>query len=492
MEQFLMPLFDYQLLLLVALGTFAGIYVGAIPGLSVTMATVLLLSLTYSWDTLSALALIVGVYVGGVYGGARPAILLNMPGGPAQIATSFDGYPLAQKGEAGLAIGLSTILSIVGGMVGLLLLVFATPVLSDIALYFAHRDYLLLALLGLLLVGTMSQGAFIKSIFLACFGVFIGLVGLDLISASPRLTFGILELQSGINVIIAILGLFGFAEVLYQLSQKTTKDHKDNVVGKIIPPLAMVIKFLPLTLRTSVIGALAGVLPGVGGEIAALLGYDHAKRSTKKPSRPFGTGAYEGVIAPETANNAAIGGAFVPMLTLGIPGDAVTAVIIGALIVHGLDPGPLLITNSPDLFWVICGSLFLANLFLLIFGMTGIHLFKKVISIPKGILMPVILVLIVVGAYSINNTMIDVYWMIGFGLLGFVLRLFGFPLAPLVLGIVLGPLIDQSYRAAMITAHHDLGTFFLGYVTSPISLVLSILFVTMLLSTIKNVRKTIQ
>ncbi|MFB4213931.1 tripartite tricarboxylate transporter permease [Shouchella sp. JSM 1781072] len=488
MEQFLMPLLDYQLLLLVALGTFAGIYVGAIPGLSVTMATVLLLSLTYSWDTLSALALIVGVYVGGVYGGARPAILLNMPGGPAQIATSFDGYPLAQRGEAGLAIGLSTILSIVGGMVGLLLLVFATPVLSDIALFFAHRDYLLLALLGLLLVGTMSSGAFIKSMFLACFGVVIGLIGLDMISAAPRLTFGVLELQSGINVIIAILGLFGFAEVLFQLSQKA-QSQKDSVVGKIIPPLAMLIKFLPLTLRTSVIGALAGVLPGVGGEIAALLGYDHAKRSTKKPSRPFGEGAYEGVIAPETANNAAIGGAFVPMLTLGIPGDAVTAVIIGALIVHGLDPGPLLIVNSPDLFWVICGSLFLANLFLLLFGMSGIHLFKKVISIPKGVLMPIILVLIVVGAYSINNTMIDVYWMIGFGVLGFILRLFGFPLAPLVLGIVLGPLIDQSFRAAMITAHHDIGDFFLGYVTSPISLVLSLLFVVMLISTIKGFRK---
>ncbi|MEI3611333.1 tripartite tricarboxylate transporter permease [Pseudogracilibacillus sp. SO30301A] len=468
---FLMPILNLELLLMVALGTFAGIYVGAIPGLSVTMAVALLLSLTYSWDLLPALALIIGIYTGGVYGGSRAAILLNIPGGPSAVATTFDGYPIAQRGEAGQAMGLATITSVIGGMVGVVFLAFTTPVVSQLALHFAHRDYFLLAFMGLLLVGSLSKGSFIKSVFAAFLGIIIGLVGLDNITAVPRLTFGMLDLQRGFNIIVVILGLFGFSEVLYQMS-KSFSVTVTNKVGKIVPTLAFIIKFLPLSLQSSLIGVLSGVLPGVGGEIAALFSYDRAKKTVKKPTRPFGEGAYEGVVAPETANSAAIGGALIPMLTLGIPGDAVTAVIIGAFVIHGLNPGPLLMIDSPDMFWVITGSLFLSNIFLLIFGFMGIKAFQKIVTIPKGILLPIITVLTVIGAYSINNSITDIYWMIAFGFVGYFFRIFGFSVAPLVLGVILGPLIDKSLRASLIASQHNFGDFLLGFVTSPISLVL--------------------
>jgi len=241
-------------------------------------------------------------------------------------------------------------------------------------------------------------------------------------------------------------------------------------VSKILPSWGMVKKYLPLSMRTSGIGVVVGALPGAGGDIAALLAYDHAKRSVKNPSRPFGDGAYEGLVAPESANNAAVGGAHVPMLTLGIPGDAVTAVIIGALYIHGLNPGPMLMIQTPHLFWFLVGALCLANVFLLIFGLTGIRVFCKIMEIPKPILLPLILVLSTIGAYAINNNVVDVYWMLGFGVFGYFMKMYGFQVAPIILGIILGPLMDRSYRQAMISTEGDLLAYFASFFTSPISL----------------------
>lgn len=483
LANFVLPFTNLDLLFFVGAGTFAGIYVGAIPGLSVTMATALLLSVTYSWDMLDALALIMGVYVGGVYGGSRSAMLLNIPGAPASVATTFDGYPMSKLGEAGLGIGLATVMSFVGGIVGVFFLVFFTPVIADFALKFDHRDYFLLALMGLLLIGTLSRGAFRQSLFIAFLGVNIGLVGLDPITASPRFTFGTLALSQGINIVVAILGLFGFSEVLLQLSELRLASPVAQV-GRIIPQRKLILRLLPLALRTSVIGVFIGALPGVGGEIAALLGYDHAKRTVKHPSRPFGEGAYEGVVAPESANNAAIGGALIPMLTLGIPGDAVTAVIIGALVIHGLNPGPTLMINTPELFYVVAGSVLLANFFLLIFGFSGIRLFKKMVSVPKAYLLPAVSLLTIIGAYAINNNVTDIFWAFGFGIVGFILRINGIAVAPMVLGIILGPLLDESLRAALIADNNQIDVFLLGFVTSPISLVLSLVILLALASNI--------
>ena len=468
---FFMSWLDWQILLLTGLGTFAGIYIGAIPGLSVTMAVSILISFTFKWDVNHALALISGIYLGGVYGGSRSAILLNIPGAPAAIATGLDGYPMAKRGEAGEAIGLTTVVSVYGGFIGILALAVAAPLVSDLALMFGPREYLLLAIWGILLVGSLSGESLSKGIFSGALGALIACVGLDPMTGENRLTFGSLQLSAGISYIAAMIGFFGVAEIIAQVHELHIKAIRQKV-DKIIPSWGLVRKHLPLATRTSSIGVVVGALPGAGGDIAALMAYDHAKRTVKNPSRPFGQGAHEGLVAPESANNAAVGGAYVPMLTLGIPGDAVTAVIIGALYIHGLKPGPMLMAETPHLFWFIVGSLVLANLFLLVFGLTGIRIFAKIVETPKPILLPLILVLSAVGAYAINNNPVDVYWMLGFGLLGYFLKMYGFQVGPVILGMILGPIMDRSYRQAMMSTGNDVGLFFTEFVTTPLSLIL--------------------
>lgn len=474
LQWLLLPFTNIELLLLVAVGTLAGIFVGAIPGLSVTMAVALLLSLTYSWDVLPALALMIGVYFGGVFGGSRSSILINMPGAPSSVATSFDGYPLSQRGEARLALNLTTIFSVLGGFVGVIVLATAAPLVASFAIKFSSLDFFLLAMLGLLLVGSLSKGSMAKGIFTASLGVLIGLIGMDPLDGSQRFTFGSLSLMTGVNFIVAILGLFGLSEVFYQLKGLHDKGKLANLKKAKISMLRFMLKFVPLSMRTSVLGVLVGALPGVGADIASLLAYDHAKTTVKKPSRPFGKGSYEGVIAPEAANNAALGGALIPMLTLGIPGDAVTAIFIGALFIQGLNPGPLLMTNNPDIFWVIIGAAVLANIFMLIFGLTIVKVFLRVVKTPKPILLPIIAVISIVGAYAINNSIADVYWMLLFAIIGLFLKINNFSVAPMVLGIILGPLVEVSFRRAYISSDADVLNFLSSFFSSPISALLTI------------------
>lgn len=478
---FTLAWFDPGLLLLVAVGTFAGIYIGAIPGLSVTMAVSILISFTFAWEVNDALCLMVGIYMGGVYGGARTAILLNIPGAPSAIATALDGYPLAQKGEAGLAIGISTVMSFVGGGIGILVLAVAAPWVAEFALTFQPRDYLLLALLGILLVGSLSGESLAKGIIAGALGLLIGTVGLDPLTAEERFTFGIVELWNGISFIAVMIGLFGVSEALLQLHHLDKAVVKQQV-GRIVPAWATLRRYLPLSLQTSTIGVIIGALPGTGGDIAALLAYDHAKRVTRNPEVPFGEGAKEGLVAPETANNAAVGGAFIPMLTLGIPGDAVTAIIIGALYIHGLNPGPMLMIDSPHMFWFVVGCLTLANIFMLIFGLTGIRLFIRIVECPRGILIPLILLLSVVGAYAVNNAVTDIYWMLGFGVFGYFMKIYGYQVGPLILGVILSRLIDENWRRAIISEQESLAGFFLNLVSSPLSLVLLLAVLLVLLS----------
>ena len=462
-----------QLLLLVGLGTFAGVYVGAIPGLSVTMAVSILISFTFSWDVYPALSLMIGIYMGGVYGGSRTAILLNIPGAPSAIATALDGYPMAQRGEAGTAIGVTTVMSFIGGFIGIGVLALAAPFVSDFALTFQPRDYMLLAVLGILLVGSLSQGSLVKGIFAGALGIAIGAVGRDPLTFDERFTFGLPIMENGISFIAVMIGMFGVSEALLQLHH-VNKDAVRQKIDKIVPSFATVKKHLPLSLQTSSIGVVIGALPGTGGDIAALMAYDHAKRVTKNPERPFGTGAIEGLVAPETANNAAVGGAFIPMMTLGIPGDAVTAIMIGALFIHGLNPGPMLMIEQPHMFWFIVGALITANFFMLIFGLTGIRLFTKIVEMPRSVLIPLIMLLSIVGAYAVNNAITDVYWMLGFGLFGYFMRHYGYPLGPVILGVILSRLLDDNWRRAIISEREDLGLFFHGILTSPLSLVLFI------------------
>ncbi|OCX67337.1 C4-dicarboxylate ABC transporter permease [Thioclava sp. SK-1] len=462
-----------ELLLLVGVGTFAGVYVGAIPGLSVTMAVSILISFTFSWDVLPAISLMIGIYMGGVYGGSRTAILLNIPGAPSAIATALDGFPMAKRGEAGTAIGVTTVMSFIGGFIGIGVLALAAPFVSDFALTFQPRDYMLLAILGVLLVGSLSSGSLLKGIFAGALGIAIGAVGRDPLTFTSRFTFDLSIMESGISFIAVMIGMFGVSEALLQL-QHVNKASIRQKISRIVPSLKTVRKHLPLSMQTSTIGVIIGALPGTGGDIAALMAYDHAKRVTKNPERPFGDGAIEGLVAPETANNAAVGGAFIPMMTLGIPGDAVTAIMIGALYIHGLNPGPMLMVDQPDMFWFIVGALITANFFMLLFGLTGIRLFTKIVEMPRSVLIPLIMLLSIVGAYAVNNSITDVYWMLGFGFFGYFMRHYGYPLGPVILGVILSRLLDDNWRRAIISEREDLGRFFYGIVTSPLSLTLFI------------------
>ncbi|MEG0778505.1 MAG: tripartite tricarboxylate transporter permease [Oscillospiraceae bacterium] len=474
-------------ILYVALGVFAGIYVGAIPGLSVTMATSILIAMTFSWDTNAALALMIGVYVGGVYGGSRSAIMLNIPGAPAAVATTFDGYPLAKKGEAGKAIAVSTLTSVVGGFVGLLALWLAAPLVSKFALSFSPRDYFLLTTMGLLLVGSMGVSSVPKGLFAAAAGLMLGVVGMDPISGLGRLTFGSVELRGGLNYIAIMIGLFGIGEALYQIRYRK-KPVVRQKVDSIRPPKKKLLKLLPLSLRSGLIGTAVGALPGAGGEIAALLAYDAAKRTVKNPETPFGEGAYEGVVAPESANNAAIGGALIPMLTLGIPGDSVTAILIGALAIHGIRVGPMVMASNPGLFTTIVVMLLLANIFLLIFGMMGIKVFAKLTEMPRGILIPLIIVISVIGSFSVNNMTTDILWTLAFGVIGYFMKCNGFPVAPMVLGLILGPIIEVNFRRGVISAGGPLqmlGEMF----THPLSLILLAVMVLMIVTQIIGKKK---
>ncbi len=467
----LIPILDLQLLGLIALGTFAGIYVGAIPGLSVTMAVSILISFTFSWEVYPALALMIGIYMGGVYGGSRTAILLNIPGAPAAIATALDGYPLAKKGHAGEAIGIVTVVSFIGGFIGIFALAAFAPSLADFAIRFQPRDYFLLGVLGILLVGSLSGESLVKGIFSGALGIGIGAVGMDPLTFTERFTFDTTALRGGVSFVAVMIGMFGISEGLMQLHTVNTAAVKQKI-GKIIPSWTLVRSHIPLGLQTSTIGTIIGALPGTGGDIAALMAYDHAKRVTKNPEVPFGKGAIEGLVAPETANNAAVGGAFIPMLTLGIPGDAVTAIMIGALFIHGLNPGPLLMTTQPDMFWFIVSSLMLANVFMLIFGLTGIRVFVKIVELPRTVLLPVILLLSIVGAYAVNNSLTDVYWMLGFGVFGYFMKLYGYPLGPVILGVILSRLLDDNWRRAIISDQESLWMLLKGTLMSPLSLVL--------------------
>ena len=470
-EGFFVPFQNPLLILLAAIGTFFGVYMAAIPGLSVTMTISLLISFTYSWDIYPALAVMLGIYAGGIFGGSRTAILLNIPGAPNSIATSFDGYPLAKQGQAGEAMGLATTVSTFGGIFGILMLMFFSPLVAKLSSSFAARDFFLLGIMGLTLVGSFSSESIWKSLVSACLGLFVSMIGVDNITGQPRLNFGQYSLMGGINFIVVMIGLFGLSEVFVQVKIKT-KPIKQKV-KRVIPKWSLVKENLPLALRCSCIGTFIGALPGVGGDIAALISYDHAKRTTIKPyPNDFGKGAYQGIIAPESSNNASMGGALVPMLTLGIPGDSATAVLIGALTIHGLRPGPMLLIDQPEFYWTIVSMALIVNILIYVAGISGIRVFSKILDIRKEILYPCIVAITVVGAYSMNNNLVDIYWMFAFGILGYLMKSYGYSVATMILGVILGPIIETNLRRAVAITNNSLAAFFFDLFQHPITLIL--------------------
>lgn len=440
-----------RLLLLVFAGSAAGLVVGALPGLSVTMATALLVSITYTWSVTDALALIMGVYVVGVFSGAVSAILINIPGAPSSIATTLDGYPMSQKGEAYKALWLATVFSFIGSVVGFLALGVVTKPLSAIALKFAPMDYFLLGMLGLTTASSFTAKSPAKGAISAALGVLLGTVGIDPIVGTGRFTFGASWLMGGISLVPALIGIFGMSEVFHQVASKSFAPISGRFIRKKIR-FATIAKHWWLCLYSSVVGTLIGALPGAGGPVASLIAYDHAQKLTPNPAVPFGEGAEEGIVASEAANNACIGGAFIPLLTLAVPGDAVTAVLLGVFYIHGIRPGPMLLRQSPEIFATIMTAGLVGCVALLVMGLTLAPLLARVITIPKRILLPIITLLCIIGAYAGEGKVSDIIVMAVLGLLGYLLTGYGFPTAPLVLGLVLGQMIDQNFRRAVSMA----------------------------------------
>ncbi len=476
-----------RFILLCGLGSVAGLFVGAIPGLSVSMATALLVSITYTWSANDAMATVMGVYVVGVFSGALSAILLNIPGAPASVVTTLDGYPLAKRGEAFRALKYATVYSFVGSVFGLVALALLAKPITAIALKFQPMDYFLLALFGLATVGGLTTKSFSKGLVSAVFGLFFAMIGMDSVLGTPRLTFGIRNLNAGISTVPALVGLFGFAEVLSVIFDGQINVTVNSITHQVVK-MKEILKHFWLSLYYSVIGTFVGALPGAGGPVAAFLAYSQAKSIVKKPSRPFGEGAVEGIVASESANNACIGGALIPMLTLAVPGDAVTAIILSVFYVHGLQPGPMFLMTSADSFYAILGGGFIGCVFLLLLGLLVAPHLSKVINVPKNILMPIVSLLCVIGAYACNNRLFDVGLMFFFGVLGFVMRSRGYSVAPMTLAIVLGGMMDENFRRAISLAVTS-DNMLLAMFGRPITLVLLVLTLISIVTNIPAVKR---
>lgn len=470
MQEALLSLLNTKVIAMMLIGIVVGILIGALPGLTATMGVALLVPLTFWMPTLPAIMVLLGIYVGAMYGGALSAILIRTPGTPAASATAFDGYPLAQQGRAGLAIGISCITGVIGGVFSTIVLIVAAPLIAGFALKFGPAEYFALAVFGLSIIASLSERSFVKGLLMGVCGLLLATVGMDPITAVPRFTFGFQQLLEGLPFISVLIGVFALAEVLHQATiQVRQADSLSYEMGRTLPTRKEWRQILPAISLACGTGTFFGALPGVGGDVAAFVAYDHAKKLSRHPER-FGKGALEGLAAAECANNSVTGGAMIPMLTLGIPGDAVTAVLLGALIIHGIRPGPELFQKQATLVAAIFIGLLVANLLVLPIGLLGAKLFAQTVRAPKHFLLPFIVVLSVVGSYAINNSLFDVAVMFIFGLIGWAMRRFDFPVAPLVLGLILGKMAEENLRRALILSEGKLSIF----LTKPIALVLLI------------------
>jgi putative tricarboxylic transport membrane protein len=456
----------YSLFLIVA-GNVLGIVFGVVPGLTATMGMAIFLPMTSAMSDVNGMLFLIGIFVGACYAGSISAILVNIPGTPSAIATGFDGYLMAQKGEAGRAIGYSTIASALGGLFGVLVLVFAAPVLAGFALEFGAQEYTGVALLGISIVSYISFGSTIKGLIGGIVGLLLATIGQDVITGYPRFAFASKDMEAGLEMIPVMVGFFGVTEVLVKLEQSTEIKAAVGKISKVLPSFSRLVRMSPMMAVSSMIGTFIGAVPAAGGAIASMAAYGIQKRFSRR-SREYGTGIAEGVVAAEAANNAAVGGAFVPMLSLGIPGDPQTAILIGALMINGLAPGPMLFTTRPDLISTIyLGNVLSVVVFALI-GLAGARYFAHLIRVPRHYLLPAIMIFCIIGSFAIRNTVFDIWVLLACGLIGYLLQKIGIMPAPIILGFVLGPILEDNFRRALIMSNGDWTTF----VTRPISFAL--------------------
>ena len=453
-----------QNLLYCFIGVTMGTLVGVLPGIGPTATVALLLPATFKLDPISAIIMLSGICYGAMYGGSTTSILLNIPGEASSVVTCLDGYQMARQGRAGPALGISAFGSFIAGTFSILGLVVLAPTLAEFALKFGPPEYFALMIMGLTVVAYLARKSMVKALMMTLVGIMLGCIGLDPITATPRFTFGILELTDGIGLAPVVMGLFGIAEVLENLGVLAKVEVFAGKIKGLFPDREDWRRSIGPIARGSFLGFFLGLLPGVGAIIPQFLSYGLEKRLSAHPER-FGKGEIEGVAAPEACNNAAVGGTFIPLLSLGIPSNAMTAILLGALMIYGLTPGPLLIKNSPDLFWGVIASMYIGNILLLILNLPLIPVWVSVLKIPYSYLSSFIILFCLIGAYSLNNSTADIFVAVIFSLIGLLMKKFDFEAAPLVLAFVLGPLLETALRRSLILSDGS----FLIFLERPIS-----------------------
>ncbi|MBL1379290.1 tripartite tricarboxylate transporter permease [Zobellella iuensis] len=464
--------FEPMNLLYVFIGVFAGTIIGMLPGLGPISALALMIPMTFGMEPSSALILMAGVYYGAIFGGSTSSILLNAPGVASTVATSFDGYPLARQGMAGKAMAIAAYSSFVGGTLSAVALMLVAPLLAKVAVSFGPAEYFALMLLGLTAVVSLSGKSLVKGLMAAVLGMMISIVGIDLQTGTERYTFGSLHLLSGVEFLVVALGIFALAEVFSMLLQHKGNQPSDSTanIGSLRLSRREVKDIAVPAGRSSLLGFFVGILPGAGATVASFLGYIMEKRLAKD-GHSFGQGNLKGVAAPEAANNAACTGSFVPLLTLGVPGSGTTAVLLGALLVMGITPGPTMMEQRPDVFWGVIASMYVGNLFLLVLNLPLIPYIARLLDLPRPLLLSLILIFCMVGIYGTTFAIADLLLLLGFGLLGLGMKRFGFPTAPLILALILGSMMEESLRRALQISDGS----WLTFIDKPIALWLLVL-----------------
>ncbi|MHC8517817.1 tripartite tricarboxylate transporter permease [Sporosarcina sp. ITBMC105] len=456
----------------IALGGFLGTVVGMLPGLGPATAIALLIPITFGMDPTSALILMAAIYYGAMYGGSRSSILLNTPGDGSAIAATFDGYPMAKKGQAGQALAMSAIASLIGGLIAVVGFIALAKPLANFALKFGPAEYFLLMVFTLSAIVSLAKGAMVKGFISMAIGLMISTVGIDLQTGVYRFTMGNPHLSEGVDFLVVIIGIYAVGEVLFNFLSINKPVGEKKEVGKIWITKEQWKRSKWPIIRNGPIGFVIGVLPGAGGAIASMLSYSLEKQISKKPEE-FGEGAVEGLAAPESSNNAAAVGAFIPMMTMGIPGSGTTAVILGAIVMLGLKPGPLLFENNPDMVWTFINSMFVGNIFLVILNIALVGLLVKILDTPPRILYPLIMLLAFIGTYTLGYTTVDFVILIIFGFIGLIMKMLKFPVAPLILAAIVGSDMEQNFRMSLISYPDVVGMF----TASPITIALVIMTV---------------
>lgn len=436
------------------IGALLGTLIGVLPGIGPTATVAILLPITYFLPPLAALIMLAGIFYGAQYGGSTTAILVNLPGEASAVVTALDGHAMAKQGRAGAALATAALASFFAGTVATVALAVAGPVLSKFALSFGPAEYVALTVFGLLAATILASGSVIKAVGMVCIGLLLGMVGIDVSSGSTRLTFGSTDLYDGIDFVVIAVGLFGIAEIAVNLESGESRGSLAGKITRLWPTREDFRKAWPATLRGTALGTFLGVLPGGGATLSAFSAYSLEKKMSKTPEK-FGTGLVEGVAAPEAANNAGAQSSFIPLLTLGIPSNSIMAMMLGAMMIHGITPGPSVITNQPALFWGLIASMWIGNVMLLVINLPLIGLWVRLLRVPYRLLFPAILLFCCVGVYSVNNRGFDVALVIIFGLLGYLFRKAKCEPGPLLLGFVLGPLLETNLRRALLISQGD-------------------------------------